>query len=140
MTTLREQLQAIYDRNDALTSELVVEEASKPDHPLHSRFNWDNEEAGHQWRLHQAGELIRSVKISFKPSEDEEERTVRVFHAIRTNTGHSYEPIEKVVANPVAQEILLRDMEREWRQMFARYKNLEAFAAMVQKDLQLVAA
>lgn len=140
MTTLREQLQAIYDRNDALTSELVVEEASKPDHPLHSRFNWDNEEAGHQWRLHQAAELIRSVKITFRDKETDEERTTRVFHAIRSDTGHTYQPIEKIVANPVTQEILLRDMEREWRQMYARYKNLEAFAAMVQKDLQLAAA
>lgn len=137
---LRDQLQQIYDHNATLTPDLVVREASKPEHPLHSRFDWRDDEAAHKWRLHQAGELIRSVKISFKPSDSEEERTVRVFHAIRTNTGHSYEPIEKVVANPVAQEILLRDMEREWRQMFARYKNLEAFAAMVQKDLQLVAA
>ena len=56
-------LAALEDRQGRLVAEDVVAEASNPDNPLHTCFEWDNLIAGHQFRLEQARTLIRRVKI-----------------------------------------------------------------------------
>jgi hypothetical protein len=60
---LRALLDDIRARRGALTPDAVVEEAAAADHPLHDRFEWDDELAGHEYRVIQAGRLIRSVKV-----------------------------------------------------------------------------
>ncbi len=46
-----------------LTAESVVKDAAAPSSPLHGFFEWDDKVAGHRYRLDQARELIRSVRI-----------------------------------------------------------------------------
>jgi len=47
-----------------LTPDGVLEAARDPAHPLHGHFDWDNESAGHSWRIEQARKLIRSVRVT----------------------------------------------------------------------------
>lgn len=136
---LREQMQSIYDKHGRLEPALVVQEASDAGHPLHNRFEWDDSVAAHKYRLDQAHELITSIKITFRKAEDTEDRSVRAFHAVRDGQGFAYEPVEKVVHNPVIREVVLADMEREWRQLYQRYQTFTEFATMVQKDLEKAA-
>lgn len=134
--SLRDQLQAIYDEHGKLTPTIVVDRARDGDHPLHERFEWDNSIAGERWRRHQAHELIQSVKVVYRPATDKQpERSVRAFHAIRGEEGHNYEPAEKVATDPLLQQILLRDMEREWKQLKARYGQFREFLELVRGDL-----
>lgn len=137
---LREQMQSIYDKHGRLEPAIVVEEARDVSHPLHSRFEWDDSVAAHRYRLDQAHELITSIKITFRKAEDTQERSVRAFHAVRDGKGFAYEPVEKVVNNPVIREVVLADMEREWRQLYQRYSTFSEFITMVQRDLEKVAA
>jgi hypothetical protein len=46
-----------------LTPEGVVREAKDPKSPLHDQFDWNDSTAAHQYRLSQARDLIRSVRI-----------------------------------------------------------------------------
>lgn len=46
-----------------ITPELVVRAAKSKDSPLHDYFDWDDKVAGGKWRIEQARELIRSVRI-----------------------------------------------------------------------------
>lgn len=135
---LREQMQSIYDKHGRLEPAIVVEEARDVSHPLHSRFEWDDSVAAHRYRLDQAHELITSIKITFRKAEDTQERSVRAFHAVRDGKGFAYEPVEKVVNNPVIREVVLADMEREWRQLYQRYKTFSEFTAMVRETLEEV--
>lgn len=134
MSDLREQLQAIYDRQGKLTAGLVVASARQPSSPLHSRFEWDNKIAGDAWREHQASELIRSVKIVYRRPNDSP-GDVRAFHAVRTSEGHTYEPVEKIVADPLLAQMLLNDMKRDWEALKARYEQFDEFRQMVLGDL-----
>ena len=60
---------ALADRNNGkLTPELVVRAAQAKSSPLHDYFDWDDKIAGARWRLEQARELIRSVKIDITTS------------------------------------------------------------------------
>lgn len=134
--SLRDHLQALYDRHGQLTPALVVDEARDPAHPLHNRFEWDDSKAGEAWRRSQAQELIRSVKVVYREAtETERGKSVRAFHAIRRENGHVYEPVEKVVEDPFTKKLLLADMEREWKALHRRYQEFQEFAEMVRRDL-----
>ncbi len=67
------EIKALEDRAGKLTPEQVVEAASDESSALHSCFTWDDSEAAARWRLDEARELIRSVRIETVI----EERTIR---------------------------------------------------------------
>lgn len=135
--SLRDHLQAIYDRHGELTAELVVTEARAKTHPLHNRFTWDNREAAKQWRQAQASELIRSVRVVYKEAtEDEEARSVRGYHAVRGPAGYAYRPADEVAADPFMRQLVLNDMERDWKALKRRYADFAEFTGMVRADLE----
>lgn len=138
MSAVRDHLQAIYKKHGQLTPELVVKEARSKKHPLHPYvFDREPEEAAEAWYRERAHELIRTVRIKYGP--EDAPRDVRAFHAVRAEDGFVYEPVEKVAAEPFLRELVLRDMEREWKQLFKRYEDFEEFLAMVRADLQKAA-
>jgi hypothetical protein len=63
-TELRE-LQLIIDQSPykTLTSGDLVQAAENPQSAFHGYFTWDNDEAGHQYRLEEARRLIKSYTI-----------------------------------------------------------------------------
>lgn len=136
MSTLREQLQAIYDEHGKLTPLLVVDEARDKKHPLHARFEWADKVAGEKWREHQASELIRSVKVVYRSGDKQEE--VRYFQSVRREDGCVYEPSDKIAQDPLLTQIVLRDMEREWRQLQSRYGHFREFVELVRGSVELV--
>ena len=66
---LRQILQGIEDKHGHLDPVLITKLAQDKRHPLHSEFNWDNDKCGDLWRLQQAAELIRRVKVTFTIEE-----------------------------------------------------------------------
>lgn len=133
---LRSELQSIYDQHKRLTPALVVDAAREPEHPLHSRFEWNDAVAGEAWRRQQAHELIRSVRVVYREAdESSSEKSVRAFHAVRKEDGHVYEPVDKVAADDFTRRLVLQDMEREWKALHRRYQDFEEFTALVRRDL-----
>lgn len=49
-----------------LTEDAILVAAKHADSVLHDIFEWDNKKAGHAWRIEQARELIRSVRVVTK--------------------------------------------------------------------------
>ena len=56
-------LQQIAGKNKRLTNEDVIRAAENPAHPLHGHFTWDDTEAARKYRIIEAEELIRSVRV-----------------------------------------------------------------------------
>lgn len=134
--TLRAHLQEIYDKHGLLTPDLVVREARNKQHPLHvAVFDRAPKEAAEAWYRHRAHELIQSARVVFRDEDESEPLRVRAFHCVRIESGHVYEPAEKVAQDPFLRSLVLRDMEREWKQLQRRYGDFEEFVVMVQKDL-----
>lgn len=134
--SLRDHLTAIYREHGRLSPELTVAAATPKDHPLHDRFEWNNREAGHQYRLIQAAELIRSVKVVYR-DDGNEQRTVRAFHAVRSSDDEpgTYRHIDDIVADEKASALVLQDMEREWKSLHRRYGHMEEFLSVVKADI-----
>lgn len=134
--SLREHLQAIYDAHQRLTPAIVVDEARPEEHPLHSHFEWNDAVAAEAHRQEQARRLIRSVRVVRQNADGDDEPTdVRAFHAIRRDDLNSYEPIERVIADPLMTKMLLADMKREWQAMRRRYEAFQEFWTLVRADL-----
>jgi len=133
---LRGELMKVRQDYGQLTRENVVDAARSPEHPLHSRFEWDDAVAGEHWRLHQAGELIRSVRLTYKDADEHSPgRSVRAFHAVPSKSGHVFDPVEEVVEDPFRRQLLLASMEREWKALYRRYEEFGEFLALVRRDV-----
>ncbi len=138
LADLRSLLTDIYDRHGKLTKELVLEEATPPESPLHGQFEWRNNVAAHEYRLEQAHRLIQSVRIVYK--EDPEAGTkhyIRAWQAVQdpVSKKYEYEPTEKVVRNPELSELVRREMARDWHNLKRRYDTFAEFWAMVKDDI-----
>lgn len=135
---VREELLKIYrSNNEVLTPALVVETARDPEHPLHQRFEWDDEVAGEKYRKEQARKLIRVARITYaEGSETVPARSVRAFHSVPTGTGRVFQPAEKVARDPVLTELVLKEMERDWKTLRRRYGDMEDFWKLVQRDAE----
>ena len=62
-TVVDRELEAIYAEHGTVTAELLVEQATKPSHPLHAHFEWDDSVAATKYRLEQAYRLIQASKM-----------------------------------------------------------------------------
>lgn len=51
------------EQDGRLTSGDLVAAARNPDHPLHDMFEWDDTVAAEKYRIDQAREIIRSVRV-----------------------------------------------------------------------------
>lgn len=129
--SLRDQLDKVRADYGALTPANVVDAARNPTHPLHSRFEWDDSIAGEKWRRVQAGELIRTVRCQFT-SPTTGPTSVRVFHSTTAHTPTPvYEPLDDIVADPIAHQLLVEQMRRDWATFQSRYGHLLEFVALV---------
>jgi hypothetical protein len=133
--TLRDELQAIYDEYGKLTAELVVEVARPAGHPLHDRvFDRSRKDAADAWYLHRAGELIRSVRVTYRNASGAK-LDCRAFSPVRPQQAGVYDPLEVIAADPMLMHLLLARMEREWKDMRQRYEHLSEFWVMVREDV-----
>lgn len=73
------EISALEDRRGRLTPQEVVEAARPDGSALHGCFEWDDSKAAESYRIEQARELIRRVKIEVTI----EERTVRTVAYVR---------------------------------------------------------
>ncbi|MGV1079703.1 MAG: hypothetical protein ACOYD1_07605 [Candidatus Nanopelagicales bacterium] len=115
-----------------LTRENVVDEATPEEHPLHGEFTWDDQEAGHKYRLHEAGRLIRSVKIPYERADGSLAK-VRAYYAERVPQVpvRSYTPVEEIIEDPLRRKMMEDQMRRDWLTFKARYDHIQEFANLI---------
>lgn len=105
---VREVLVEIHDSYGRLTPPIVIETAKKKSSPLHDCFEWDDEKAGHAYRLKQARDLIRSVHVTI--IQNDKETTEHVFfHTCDTKNEPVYHTKEVLIGNVS----LLQEAERQ---------------------------
>lgn len=140
------QLQNIYDRNGTISPQIVVDEARDETHPLHPHFVWDDSVAGELYRCSQAAQMIRRVTIRRVGTNGDEvvtrawvSRTEIEGQVNGNDTTGQYLPVGVVVSSPDLRPKYEQAMEREWKALYAKYKEYQTFIAMVAQDIQSVA-
>lgn len=139
MSDLKTELLRIREERGKLTPAIVLAEATNPGHPLHDKFEWDDSVAAEKYRLAQAAQLLR---VTFRQTaESGEVANLRHFWVIKgteKEPGSQYVPIEEVIVDPIARNVMLRQMFREWKRFKARYAHYEEFSRMVLEDPDMV--
>jgi len=112
-------------KEQGLTAEAIVAEAEPDSSPLHPAFQWDDVEAGHEYRLIQARRLARSVSVIVGKAEP---RSLYVNVKMLGREG-TYEPMELVIQHPDQFAFALAALERKLDSAAEAVEELRALAA-----------
>lgn len=143
MSDLRTILEGMHQQYGRVTPTIVVDEARPENHPLHDRFEWNDTIAGEKYRLVQAQQMIRSVKVIREDDHGNRQSVRRFVNVSRStvdnedDTTGTYIPIEVALTNPATRDALLEDFKRDWKLFRERYEHLAEFAEIIASDLGL---
>ena len=129
-TTVSEELEQIAKLNGGmLNPEKVIAYAKKrKTSALHERFNWDDTEAAHQYRLDQARKIIR-VNVTVMGSDT---KPVRAFVSLRNDRGEGgYRRTIDVLASPVLKADMLTEAKEEMEVFVNKYRRLKELAPVI---------
>jgi hypothetical protein len=108
----------------------VVTAARDPNSILHHEFEWDDNEAGHMYRIAQAGALIRRVKLHIVQvgggAKKVNINVTRAYQSLPSSrkTGKGYDSIEDIMNNPTKRQEMLEGVQKELMAYHKRYSNL----------------
>jgi predicted transcriptional regulator len=108
------------EKTVGVTPQTVLDANRAEDTPLHNEFEWDDDIAAENYRLHQAGQLIRMLCV--KPTTETKDSTpIRAY--IRMED--SYENIGVVVSVKEKRELMLERAKNELKAFKAKYNTLK---------------
>lgn len=131
-----ETLDEISKKNGGeLHPKAVVEAARAKKHPLHQHFEWDDTLAAEAYRIDQARNLIRIVRVE---DVNTEEGTARAFVSIAGKDGTSYRSMEDVKRSADLQLALLQSAERDLEAFQRRFRELTDVCKVVGQAREMV--
>jgi hypothetical protein len=120
---------------ERISPRALLDEARDFNSPFHDFFNWNDDEAAEQYRLIQAGQLLRRWKGSViridnsaKLVSVQSVRRVQSPLGQRARGGTSYEAIESIMADPAKRADMVATVLRELSAYRKRYAQIEALA------------
>lgn len=131
-------IESIRSSNDGeLTPNHVVADASNSNSPLHSFFEWDDTEAAHQHRLHQARNLIRTIVVRYE--EVSPPQPIRVYVNVKSpledvedgKPRQHYTSLAEALSEPDTRRAVLLRAKNELDAWRSRYAGLKDFADIV---------
>lgn len=121
---IAERLEKIAGLNAGrITPDAVLLDAKSPKSPLHDQFDWDDSSAAKQWRLQQARELIRSVRVEITT----ESRTVSTVRYVRDPSAGEAQGYVEVAKLRDDKSLAVEALQGEIRQanaMVARARSI----------------
>lgn len=100
---LRAELLTLVEKHGRISPRMVLDVARKEDHPLHSFFEWNDEDAAEGFRLIQAAGLIRQVRLKITRDADDPrqvgitiQRGIVSVPSLRGSEAGSYMLLDKV--------------------------------------------
>lgn len=116
------------DQGGLLTPDRVVFEASYEDNVLHRLFEWDDTIAGNAWRVEQARELIRTVRVVVTTKTTQIRVVAYVRDPDQASDQQGYVPTVSLVGeNERAGRALAAEFERAGSIMRRAHELAEAF-------------
>lgn len=112
----------IYDA--ARKPESIVERARSKTSSMHGGFDWDVQEAAHNWWLTQARHLVGAI-ITEVVDADGNKHETRAFVSVQGNQGFEYQRIDKIMGDADMRLQVVRNALDDWRIFARRYQSLK---------------
>lgn len=123
------------DNNGELTAGAIVKHASKQVSALHRFFEWDDSSAAHEYRLLQAGALIRRYEVTIVNLKSETESVVRGFVSLQTGETakeRKWIVIDKVVTSKDRTDEMIEIAARDLTAFRRKYSSLKELSDVFQ--------
>ena len=136
--TAGERLEAIRARKGGqLDRRDVLADARKTRSPLHQAFEWEDSVAAEQYRLMQAGHLLRAITVVFEDAPQSE--PIRAFvHVSKGDDDAAFTHISVALADADMKAQLLKQALAEiegWRRRYAHLEELSIIFAAADEVL-----
>lgn len=106
----------------------LLDESRDENAPLHGEFEWNDAAAAEQYRLTQAGNLIRNIRIV----AEEQEAPVRAFVCTGERKS-AYVALQSALNNETWKANLLEAAKRDMTAFTAKYRMLEALSGVIEE-------
>lgn len=103
----------------------VVDAARPANHPLHSKFEWDDGEAAERYREWQARRLIKVTVIDYTPANSSVAITVPAFVSLlgdRKTNGGGYRATVECASDETLREEMIESAARDLEKIQRRYQ------------------
>lgn len=118
---LFEQLES---SDEGLTAQSLLNANIPEEAPLHNDYEWDNEKAAEEWRLHQSRHFINSLIMLSVMPDTEQQAQIRAFHI--TTEQHRYDSIQTIITSEDKYNTLLRNALSELSAFVHKYNTIQA--------------
>ena len=114
--------------NGQLTTSGVLNSAKDENSPLHNIFEWDDQKAGHEYRLIQARQIIRKLNVHIEKNEDQ------IVHVPAIKGEGAYKTMSNVVSNISEFEMALTEAVKRLKSSEKAVNELHAIAQTESPD------
>ena len=132
--TAGQELDRIRRRDHTLQPRAVLDESRPEAAPLHPVFEWNDAEAAERYRLHQAKDLIRCVRVVTPEREVPVARAVVMQPPAECIPAEDYDPLvgelDQVVGKLVESRRQLEELRAKAQRRFDRRKVMAADVAL----------
>lgn len=132
------EFEKIEKAHGSVTSELVLESAKPEESPLHEIFEWNDEIAGHKYRLQQATVLICNLSREVETEKELKPIAVRAYVDVSETTRGSFVNVESAFKNVDTREIVLKRALGELKAFEEKYKNLLELSSLFEVIDELI--
>jgi len=136
-------LEGLYQKRKVILATDLVKEAAAENHPLHGEFEWNNGKAAEKYRLHQARQLIASVRIRIV-DENAQCDPIRAFVNLRPEAedaiglpARGYAPVLAAMQSTNHRQQILQYAHSQLLGWKKRFGNLKEFSQLVQMIEQI---
>ena len=132
-TVVGKHFEKIEKKYGEVNSQNVLESARSEKSPIHNLFEWDDSVAAEQYRLNQAGLLIRNLQVEVE-SDERENIVCRAYVNVSEQKMGSYVRVDTAFQSEDTKEIVIRQALQELKAFEKKYQNLmelaEVFSAI----------
>lgn len=115
----------------------LLSHARDSNSPLHDGFEWDDGSAGEQYRLQQAGHMLRSLTVTVSFRESAEPKPVRAFVNVTHRGERGYTSMAHAMSDAELRAQVIAQAWCEllsWRQKYGDYSELAKIHAAIDAD------
>lgn len=129
-----EALEALVDQGPVMSAEQILAAAEPPTSPLHPLFEWEDDVAAHHWRVHEARELVRDLRVTIVTVDGEVQENTRAFINVIQGDQQGYTTAIRVASDAtLMRQVMMAALDdlNAWRRRYAHLKGLATIFAAI---------
>jgi hypothetical protein len=126
---LEEKVRTVFEElaarteDGCVTPEMVLKASEPEDSLLHDNFEWDDEKAGHSFRIWQARVLLNKMTLQVEGSEIREFENLVV--RVDSKKVQGYFSIDRIMENKNLKNAVVIQVQKDLLSMLKKYKRYE---------------